>query len=54
MLDLLKTVLKNDLKLKYYYHITEKYIGSAQSKCNIFQNMQNYDSHLIFQKTWRI
>lgn len=47
------------MKLKDSNHITGKYRGSAHQECNlglskkkipvVFHNVQNYDSHLIFQ-----
>ena len=48
-------------KVRDHYHITGKYKGSAHRYCNInlklnlkipivFQNLKNYDSHLIMQE----
>ena len=51
----------NDVKVRYYCHITGKYRGSAHRDCNInlklnhkiliiFHNLKNFDSHLIMQE----
>ena len=48
-------------KVRYHYHITGKYTGSAHRDRNInlklnhkipviFHNLKNYDSHLIMQE----
>ena len=50
----------DDVKVRDYCHITGNYKGSAHRDCNInvklnheilavFQNLKNYDSHLIMQ-----
>ena len=49
------------MKIKHHDHITGKYQGSVHQECNlnlalsknipaVFHNLQNYDSHLIFQE----
>ena len=57
-------MLVNDVKLTDHFHIDEKYFAhkdSAHKECNlnirltktnpvVFYNLQNYDSHLTFQK----
>ena len=53
--------VEGDVKVRDHYHITGKYRGSAHRDCNIkvkfnhktpivFQNLKNYDSHLIMQE----
>ena len=53
--------IDTDVKVRDHYHITGKYKGSAHRYCNInlklnlkipivFQNLKNYDSHLIMQE----
>ena len=53
--------IDNGVKVRDHCHITGKYIGSAHKGCNsnlksnhkisfLFQNLKNYDSHLIMQK----
>ena len=51
----------NIIKVRYHFHVTGKYRGSAHTDCNInvklnhkvsvaFQNLKNYDSHLIMEE----
>ena len=51
----------DDVKVRVHCHVTGKYRGSAHRDCNIngklnhkspdvFQNLKNYDSHLILQE----
>ena len=53
--------VEGDVKVRDHCHITGKYRGSAHRDCNIkvkfnhktpivFQNLKNYDSHLIMQE----
>ena len=53
--------VEGDVKVRDHYHIIGKYRGSAHRDCNIkvkfnhktpivFQNLKNYDSHLIMQE----
>ena len=51
-----KAYEEGEVKVKDHNHITGKYWGSAHQECNlnlslnvVFHNLQNYDSHLIFQ-----
>ena len=57
-------MLVNDIKVTDHFHIDEKHFArkdSAHKECNwnlrltknnpaVFHNLQNYDSHLTFQK----
>ena len=53
--------IDTDIKGRDYYHITGKYRGSAQRKCNtnlnlinnipvVFHNLKHYNSNLIMQE----
>ena len=53
--------IDTDVKVRDHYHVTGKYRGSAHRYCYInlklnlkipivFQNLKNYDSHLIMQE----
>ena len=54
-------IINNKDKVRYHFHITGKYRGSAHKKCNselriprklpiIFHNLEGYDEHLIFRE----
>ena len=56
-----KAYEKGEVKVKDYDHVTGNYRGSTHQECNlnlslskkipaVFQNLQNYDSYLIFQE----
>ena len=55
----------SDVKVRDHYHITGKHRGSAHRDCNIivksnhkipvvFQNLKNYDSHLIMPELGKL
>ena len=55
------THVDDDVKVRYYCHMTRNYRGSTYRDCNInvilshklpivFRNLENYDSHLIMEK----
>ena len=56
-----KVYEEREVKVKDHDHVTRKYQGSAHQECNlnlilskkipvVFHNLQNYDSHLVFQE----